>query len=454
MQKKTVQEERRKLKARILSVKEGSAYSVSDAMGMRYITPFALSLGANNTHIGFLSSLPQLVGSFSQLYALKLLGKFSRKKLVFLGALLQAFMWLGLIFIGFLYHLSYINTQSASIIVIIVYTILITFGLSISPIWNSWMKDLVPENRLGKYFGIRNRILGIVLLISLLLAGFVLDLFKSRVFLGFVVIFSMAFIARIVSALLFLKKYEPEYFHAESKISLVGFMRKIFRTNFGRFVFFVGFIIFATYISSPFFSVYMLKNLNLNYVSYTLVIMSSIIATVVFMPVWGKFSDKYGNIAVIKICGYSIAMIPLLWFLSYFVNSYNPALSLPYLIIIEMYAGFVWAGFNLSATNFIFISSSKESLAKYIAYFNILYFLGVFFGSIAGGFLATALNGYAFLIEPLLLVFLASFFLRLLSAIIMAPRIKEAIHVENFNIKKAVNIIFHLSPEGIFRIFR
>src|SRR3989338_63481 len=207
MQKKTVQEERRKLKARILSVKEGSAYSVSDAMGMRYITPFALSLGANNTHIGFLSSLPQLVGSFSQLYALKLLGKFSRKKLVFLGALLQAFMWLGLIFIGFLYHLSYINTQSASIIVIIVYTILITFGLSISPIWNSWMKDLVPENRLGKYFGIRNRILGIVLLISLLLAGFVLDLFKSRVFLGFVVIFSMAFIARIVSALLFLKKY-------------------------------------------------------------------------------------------------------------------------------------------------------------------------------------------------------------------------------------------------------
>lgn len=454
MPKKTEPEEKRKLNARILSVKEGSAYSVSDAMGMRYITPYALYLGANNTHIGFLSSVPQLIGSFSQLYALKLLGKFSRKNLVFLGALFQAVMWLVLIALGFLYYSSQISSSSASLLLIIFYTILISFGLSISPIWNSWMKDIVPENKLGIYFGIRNRILGFVILISLLFAGFILDLFKSKVFIGFAIIFSIAFIARIISSLMFIKKYEPEYIHIESNLTLRKFLKDIHKDNFGRFVFYVAFIIFATYISSPFFSVYMLKNLSFNYVSYTLVIMSSIITTIIFMPVWGKFADIYGNVKVIKITGYLVPLVPLFWLLSPFIHLYFPDLTILYLILTEMFAGFAWAGFNLASANFIFASSTKETLTKYVAYFNILYHFGVFFGSIAGGIFATILQGNIAFIEPLLIVFFISLILRFSASVIMIPRIKEILKVKEFSTKTAVNIVQHLSAERIFRIFR
>src|SRR3989344_5991735 len=87
-------EEELKAKARSISIKEGSAFCVSEGFGMRYITPYALFLGADNTFIGLLNSIPQLTGNFSQLFTIRAMKKFSRKRIASIGALFQAIMWL------------------------------------------------------------------------------------------------------------------------------------------------------------------------------------------------------------------------------------------------------------------------------------------------------------------------------------------------------------------------
>ena len=48
-------------------------------------------------------------------------------------------------------------------------------------------------------------------------------------------------------------------------------------------------------IASPFFAVYMLEELKFSYYMYIAVILSSSIFYLLFLPLAGKFSDKYGN---------------------------------------------------------------------------------------------------------------------------------------------------------------
>ena len=80
--------------AKKISIKEGSAWSLMEGFGVRYITPYALYLGASNSQIGLLSSLPWLLGNIFQIPALKFLKNNTRKKLfliLFFGRLYFGF---------------------------------------------------------------------------------------------------------------------------------------------------------------------------------------------------------------------------------------------------------------------------------------------------------------------------------------------------------------------------
>jgi MFS family permease len=61
------------------------------------------------------------------------------------------------------------------------------FGAFISPAWNSLMRDIFDKGS-GKYFGRRNKIMGTVVLLVMLLSGIVLNFFKERneVFFGWI----------------------------------------------------------------------------------------------------------------------------------------------------------------------------------------------------------------------------------------------------------------------------
>ncbi len=75
-------EEKLKEKARKISIAEGSAYSVMDGFGYRYVSPFANNfLKSNTIQMGILSSLPGLFAALTELFSLKFIEKYSRKKL-------------------------------------------------------------------------------------------------------------------------------------------------------------------------------------------------------------------------------------------------------------------------------------------------------------------------------------------------------------------------------------
>ncbi|HEX9284927.1 MAG TPA: hypothetical protein VF879_04580, partial [Nitrospirales bacterium] len=72
--------------------------------GENYLSAFALLLHASAFHIGLLSALPQLIGTWAQLLSVKVLNRLQHRKAVILaGAAGQALLWLPLLALPLLF---------------------------------------------------------------------------------------------------------------------------------------------------------------------------------------------------------------------------------------------------------------------------------------------------------------------------------------------------------------
>lgn len=431
--------------ARSLSVKEGTTYSVMDGFGLRNITPFALAIGATNAHIGLLSSIPALFGNISQLLTAKAMERWPRKTLVTVSVFLQALMWLPIALIALLAAYG-IDSPLLPGLLVIVYTLITLFGAFAGPAWTSWMGDLVTSDA-GSYFGRRNRICGIVSLIAMLLGGLVLDASKNAgiILFGFAALFGISFLSRSIGAYIFTRKYEPAFTPQPGYyFSLWQFVKKMRHNNFGRFAIGGMLVQFGTAIGGPFVAVYMLNGLHFSYTTFTLVNLAAPIATLLFMPAWGKFADRYGTIRTIRI---TAGLTPLViggWACTPLIIAHAPALLIPCLLCVELFSGFVWSGFNLSFANFIYAAVTRERIGVCTAYVNILNGTGVFVGAALGGALASLPMPLD--TSPFIIVFIISATLRLIAFLWMRGMVHEVRPVHHFDIRLAREKLLSLSP--------
>ena len=405
-------------KALSLSIREGASASVMTGTGNSFITPFALSIGANNFQIGFLSSFVGLVGPLTQLYNSRAIEKYSRKKVVMLTVLLQALLWIPIIVLGMAYYFGFF-VDYLPWLLILFYSVHIGIGAIAGPVWFSWMGDLVPEKFRGDYFSKRNKIVTTVSVIMMLIAGFFLDFFRTNgsVLIGFSILFSIAMLARIYSVFIFRKQYCPKLeLPKDYYFSFREFVARALTNNFGKFVFFMGFFYFAVSIASPFFAVYMLKELEFNYLWFTIITLSSSVFSIIAMTFWGKFSDKYGNRLVLVISSVLISFVPIFWLFS--------SSKLYIIFVPQLVGGLAWGGFNLAAFNFIYDSVTPPKRALCSIYNNVFVGMGIFVGAMAGGAVAryTSFNLFG---SSLIFLFLISAFARLIVSVSFLKFVKE-----------------------------
>jgi len=363
------------------SLWDGIFASIMVGCSETFIVPYALALSAGPALVGILAALPNLAGAALQAYSPRLSeGLGSRKTLIVSSVFIHALIWIPVIAI------PYIITDHRAVYLILFYTALVAVGLLSFPPWSSIMADYVPHDQRGKVFGWRNRIFGITNISSMLAAGLILQVFKNRLnapIAGFTIIFAAAFAARLASCYFLTKMHEPPLaVSAEHRFTVFDFLKRIRRSNFGRFVIFVAAINFAVFMSAPFFAVYMLKELHFSYLTYTIITMMSTLTIFTMMRVWGSHADHVGNRRVLRLTSYFLPVIPVLWLFSR---------SVPYLIAIQIFSGFFWAGFNMSASNFMYDAVTPEKRMRCIAYFNVVNGIAAFAGAASGGLLANSL---------------------------------------------------------------
>ncbi|OGS37395.1 MAG: hypothetical protein A2293_10150 [Elusimicrobia bacterium RIFOXYB2_FULL_49_7] len=452
MDAKTV--EQLKGKSRQYSMVDGGAAGVMDGLGLRFVQPFAVAMGASNHVIGFLTAFPSLFGAFATLGTLRVMRHWTRKQIVLAGVMAQAILWLGVILTGLLYFKLGLRTQAPSYGLLLIYTLLIIAGSFAGPVWNSWIKDLVP-NDCAAFFGRRSRIVGLIALTSMLLSSFFLDAVKgTHLYIGFALLFFCAFTARMVSLWALRKQYEPHFQHEESAyFTLIQFLQKMRHNNFGRFTLRAAFFMMAVQISLPFFTVYMLKDLHFGYIQYTVIVLSASFSMMLTMPWWGKFIDKYGNLKAIKISTFVTALTPLVWLASAQFADRGPTFLFFYLVGAQLLAGALWGGYELGVANFIFDAVTRQRLAICNSYFTILNATGILLGALLGGALASHAFHF-FGLSPLLFVFLVSGVTRMAAAATFHVNVKEVRTIQVFGFREAQEHLKRLAPWRLLQYFK
>ncbi|MBU5689868.1 MAG: MFS transporter [Candidatus Aenigmatarchaeota archaeon] len=392
------------------SVKEGALHSVKLGAGESYINAFAIKvLNFTNTQIGLLTSLPLFLGYFSNIFTSKIIDKLnSRKKLIVIGAFINALCFIP-IFLSFFIKGYEFPFMLASV------TLYFVSDLIVTPAWISLMGDIIPDRIKPIFFGERNKINNLVAFCFMLISGIILHNVSgiSQIY-AFGIIFFIAFLAKLGSFFMHTKIYEPNYVSDEfEKFSIGDFIKKLKYTKFGIFVIYMCVFTFSFRIAAPFFSVYMFRDLNFTYWQFAIITTGNAIATIISMPWWGKYIDEYGNKKIMSLTGLLIPFIPFLWMLSE---------NIVYLFIVEIFSGFVWAGFNLSTFNFVFYSTSSEKRARAYSYYNILIGFSIISGTMFGTWLLKF--GYFFKSE-IFIVFIVSSIARLITSLYFLPKIKE-----------------------------
>ena len=357
------------------SIYDGASHSAMLGLTQDYIVPFALALKATSAQIGLLISLPNLAAALFQLKAPAIVQKAgSRKRMILLVVFVHALLWAPLALIPFLFHGNGVWWLMA------IFTLVMAFGSLANPAWGSLMADLVPVGRRGRYFGHRGKICGFTILTFTLVAALILWLSRHQLFIGFAIVFALALLFRLISCYFLSKMCEPPVaVEHKEQIHLLDFVREIRSTNLGRFALYVSAMNFATYLAAPFFAVYMLRDLGFDYLTYVVIIASAALATILAMTFWGKRADRAGNIKIVAITSLLIPLVPLLWLISH---------NILYLVLIQLFSGFAWAGFTLCSTNFIYDASAPEKRTGCIAYFNAANGTAICLGALLGGFLA------------------------------------------------------------------
>jgi MFS family permease len=404
---------RRSLKYSIL---DGAFSASMIGFGESFFVAFAVFLRATNIHIGLLSSLPQALGSLLQFFSDSLIRLFgSRKRLVACAALLQALMYIPI-------ALEFFFGEFRVLHLIVFASIYWIFGMILSPAWNSWMGDLTDERRRGGYFGKRNKITGFSSFVSFLIAGYILERFSGSAateYAGFAAIFAIAFSARVASFVFLTKKYEPPHeFRPEAGFSFVDFIRQARFRNYGLFTLYLSLMNFSIYLVAPFFTPYMLNDLKLDYMTFSIINAAAIIAKLLSTPIWGRASDQFGARKVLSLTGFLMPVIPLLWAFSG---------DVAYLVLIQVYSGFIWGGFEISSFSFIFDTTSPQKRATCVAYYNVLNGMALFSGAMAGSLIARYNNVFW---SKYVLLFIVSTLLRYAVSFALLPRLREVRIVE------------------------
>jgi MFS family permease len=361
-----------------LIIRDGlAAEAMATLTGGAFLVALALKFGASNFQIGLMAAIPTLANVF-QLLAIYLVYIYANRRAITVYSSLLARSPLLLISL-----LPFLFSAEVSLnILIALLFIHYIFGAISGCSWTSWMKDLVPEEQLGTYFSHRSRLIQILSITMSFICAFALDYVKGHFpeyeLSTYSVMFLVGGVFGILGVILLARTPEPKILEVKTNL-LKLFRNTLKNVNFRNLLIFNAFWCFAINLAAPFFSVYMLKMLHLK-LSYVVGFsILSQLTSIFFIRVWGRYSDKYSNKSILRICGPIYLCCILAW--TFTTMPKGHMFSIPLLILIYIFNGISTAGINLSLTNIGMKLAPKEGDA--IVYLTTKGMINAFFAGIA-----------------------------------------------------------------------
>jgi MFS family permease len=361
-----------------LSVYEGMLAMITIGLIQTFYVPYLNDLGASKFAIGIGFGTYLLGIGLIQVWAPQMLrwaGNY--KRLVIIGTSLQAVFLVPFALVG-----RYLSDHAIWFSITLM--ILASAGQGISAgAWADWMSYIVPRKIRGFYFGMRTSLMTLTQFLASVATGLLLDHYTD-VILVFMFIWLATAAARVAATGLLFAQYEPPEIHArpQAHISFADFLARLHTHSYGRFVLAYSVTYFGAYFASSFFALYMLNDLHFTYVQYSCIQLIVPLATVLSLGMWGRISDRLGNVIPMRLAVLVILVLPACWL----INK-----NFWYLLGLNVFAGISWGGFQLLTFNYSIGELPSGQRFAYISYMNAIASIFFFAGSALGGWLGPML---------------------------------------------------------------
>lgn len=358
---------------------DGLFASASDNILLTYFTLFLLTLGATNTDIGAMTALASLSATLLLIPGAMLAERSKKRKAIVLltGGGIRRLLFLLLALLPLFIQGS--TLIYAAIGIKVIADALANLGL---PAWVAMTGDIVPLAWRGRYFGTRNLAMGVAAMLVTYLIGQLITTMGEMA--GHQWALGIAFGVGAVATFSFARIKEPPVTTNDNASQ--GYSPKaLLNTLRGdpAFMNFCGFTILwgiSVQMAAPFFTVFMVKELNATAFEVGMLAIVSQLASLPALRFFGQLNDRWGARRVTILTALIIPILPFAWLV----------VSSPWHIVpINLLAGVCWAGFGLASFNFLLTISPEDQRPRYSAIYQICVSASAALGAYLGGYIAT-----------------------------------------------------------------
>jgi MFS family permease len=354
------------------STLDGTCHAAMVGFGETFFPAFALLLAGSPFQVGLLTTVPVLVGSGFQLLSPLGAAWTGNKAWVVASAVLQASTFAPIAMLAW----SGPEAYGWLLVYVSIYWVL---ALGINPQWNAWMGHMIPARIRSRYFGRRNIPVHLVLFLSVVAGGTILhaaELSALGAAAGFVAVFALAAASRLMSAWFLSRQHDPGPQTADDTLPLHEVVRGFRDKPYGKLVRLLVLMTGAVHLSSAYFTPFMLQKLGLSYAQFTMLTGTLVMARVLSSTYWGDIARVFGNRRALQVAAVLLVPLPGLWLVS---------TNFGYLFVLQLFAGFAWAGFDLATILNFFDCTDHRDRARVLSLFNLLNGCAVVVGSLVGG---------------------------------------------------------------------
>ena len=343
---------------------DGVCSQVRDALlSGPLLVGYALFLGASNTEVGFLAALTPAT-QVLQLPTVALIERWRRRKvLCWWAALVGRTSAVGLLAI------PWAVSEGARVPALFgLLLVMGAFGTISGAAWNPWMRDFLPEDSRNRVVARRMAIATAIGAPLALGAGIALD--RLRELLGapaeaYIVVLGAGVLAGLLGLIPLGQIPEPGMAVAARR-PWRDIVRAPFRhREFRALVAFLAAWTFATNLSAPFFTVYLLRRLGLPMAAVLGAAVLSQIITVLVLRAWGAVADRFQTLTVLRVSCLGFLVSVAGWPIAGMLHT--PWLVLAMIGAIHVLAGLTTAGVTLTTGTVAMELAPRGEAAGYLA---------------------------------------------------------------------------------------
>ncbi len=360
-----------------IAISNFSATTTNNLIAGNFLTGLLLLMNADDAFIGMVTIVTFLANITQILSPLLLENFLSRKKILVLSR--GIFYFINIIIIGLIPYLHIENKWKLTI-TLIMFLIINFINALLLPGYPVWHIKSIPENIRTTYFSFFTVSNGIIVFTLIFASGKIVDYFKTSgdELLGLTLIRILALVFGAVDIYFLSRIKEYPNIRSENRLNFKNVIITPFREKKYLMTVLIACLwTFSASIIGPYFNIYLLKDLKVEYSFLNLVGIMQLPTLIILTPFWANQIGRTSNFKVLTLGMWVVAI--------HYVGLIFVTKNQLFIFPLSVFAFYLFApGIGLVMANIPFMNIPLQNQTNFIGFFSAMNNLAAFTGAMLG----------------------------------------------------------------------